>query len=80
MGFLDKLFRRARQEAPDVAAEHGDKVVEGVHKAGDFADEKTGGRHSEQIDTAETKVEDAVEKLADEKADEPAPPSEAPPR
>ena len=41
-GFMDK--------AEDMAEQHDDKVDQGLEKAGDVADEKTGGGHSEQID------------------------------
>ena len=41
-GFMDK--------AQDMAGQHDDKVDQGLEKAGDAADQKTGGGHSEQID------------------------------
>ena len=41
-GFVDK--------ARDMADQHDDKVDEGLERAGDVADERTGGGHSEQID------------------------------
>jgi hypothetical protein len=41
-GFLDR--------AKDLAEQHDDKVDQGLEKAGDVADERTGGGHSEQID------------------------------
>lgn len=41
-GFLDK--------AKDLAEQHDDKVDQGLEKAGDFADQKTGGKYDEQID------------------------------
>jgi MT0933-like antitoxin protein len=41
-GFLDK--------AKDMADQHDDKVDEGLEKAGDFADQKTGGKYDDQID------------------------------
>ena len=44
MGIFDK--------AKDLAAEHDDKVDEGIEKAGDFLNEKTGGAHKEMIDRA----------------------------
>ena len=37
-------------KAKDLAEQHDDKVDQGLEKAGDFADEKTGGGHSEHID------------------------------
>ena len=41
-GFLDK--------AKDMADQHDDKVDQGLDKAGDFADQKTGGKYDQQID------------------------------
>jgi MT0933-like antitoxin protein len=41
-GFADK--------ARDISEKHDDKVDEGLEKAGDFADQHTGGDHSGQID------------------------------
>ena len=41
-GFMDK--------ARDLTEQHDDKVDEGLERAGDFADERTGGGHSEHID------------------------------
>lgn len=41
-GFMDK--------AKDLAEQNDDKVDQGLEKAGDFADEKTGGGYSERID------------------------------
>jgi hypothetical protein len=79
MGFLDNLLGRIRRSAPDakdkaqdLAAEHGDTVKGGVHKAADIADEKTGKKYSGQIDKAESAAEDAVDKLAGDKAEPPA--------
>jgi hypothetical protein len=41
-GFMDK--------AKEFADEHDEQVDQGLEKAGDFADEKTGGKYGEQID------------------------------
>ena len=41
-GFLDK--------AKDLADQHDDKVDQGLEKAGDFADQKTGGKYDDKID------------------------------
>lgn len=53
-GFLDK--------AKDAAEQHDDKVDQGLDKAGDFADQKTGGGHGEQIDKA---VDQAQQRTGD---------------
>jgi hypothetical protein len=41
-GFMDK--------AKDMADQHDDKVDQGLDKAGDVADQKTGGKYDGQID------------------------------
>lgn len=40
--FIDK--------AKDAADQHDDKVDQGLERAGDMVDERTGGTHSDQID------------------------------
>jgi len=42
---------------------HGDKVADGLDKAGTFADDKTGGKFGEQIEGGVQKAKDAVEGL-----------------
>ena len=41
-GFMDK--------AKDFADQHDEQVDQGLEKAGDVADQRTGGGHSDQID------------------------------
>jgi hypothetical protein len=64
MGIFDK--------AKDLVGKHGDKVDEGLEKAGDVADEKTGGKNSEQIDQGVQKAQDAVDGLGRGQEDNPA--------
>ncbi|MFC3850662.1 antitoxin [Corynebacterium hansenii] len=60
MGIFDK--------AKQFAADNPDKVSQGIDKAGDAIDERTGGKHSEQID----KAQDAARKhLADGEGEQP---------
>jgi hypothetical protein len=54
MGIFDK--------AKDVLSQHPDKVEQGLDKAADLADRRTGGQHGEQIDKG---VAAAKEKLGD---------------
>jgi hypothetical protein len=42
--------------------QHSDQAEQGIDKAGDFADEKTGGKHSDQIDE---RADQAKERLGD---------------
>jgi hypothetical protein len=58
---LDKL----KDKAEEIAEEHGDKITDGLEKAGDLIDEKTDGKHSERIDTGVEKARGLVEKLAE---------------
>ncbi|REK17643.1 MAG: antitoxin [Actinobacteria bacterium] len=52
-------------KAKDLASENADSVKEGIEKAADFVDDKTGGEYSEQIDTGADKAKEAVDKLDD---------------
>ena len=45
MGFSDFL-----NKAKDLADQHDEQVDQGLEKAGDLADERTGGQHRDQID------------------------------
>ena len=40
-------FDDIKNKAKELVDGHGDKVDEGVDKAGEFADEKTGGQHGD---------------------------------
>ncbi|WP_327401625.1 antitoxin [Streptomyces sp. NBC_01288] len=65
LGDLGKL----KDKAEEIAEDHGDKIADGLEKAGDLVDEKTDGKHSEQIDTAVDKAQDLVARLAAQAAD-----------
>lgn len=70
MGFLDKLnLKKRRRQATDVAADHGDKITDGVDKATDFVDDKTGGKHTDKLEQVDEKAADAIDKLASEGGD-----------
>lgn len=40
----------------DLAADHPDQVNQGIDKAGDAVDERTGGKHASQVDKAQDAV------------------------
>jgi hypothetical protein len=40
-------------KAKDLAQDHPDQVDQGLDKAGDFADDRTGNKYTEQIDKGE---------------------------
>lgn len=49
MGLFDNLDDAARK-AKELAAEHSDKVEDGIDKVADLVDDKTGHKHSDKID------------------------------
>ncbi len=49
-GFADK--------AREMAEQHPEQVDQGIEKAGDAVDERTGGQHAEQVDRAQDAVAD----------------------
>lgn len=59
MGFLDD----AKNKIEGLVEGHGDKVKEGLDKAGDIVDDKTGGKYGDQIDGAVDKAKGAVDGL-----------------
>ncbi|QXC59706.1 antitoxin [Aquihabitans sp. G128] len=59
MGFIDKI--------KDVVGDNADKAEQAIDKAADLVDDKTGGKHSKQIDGAADKAKDLIEKLDDKK-------------
>lgn len=79
MGFFDR-FKRKTTDAVD---DHGQKIGDGVDKAAGMADDKTGGKHSQQTDTGADKAKDTLDSLDgrnDDIADTPSvkPPAQAP--
>lgn len=58
MGFLDKV--------KGLVGQNSDKVEGGIDKAAEVADEKTGGKYTEHIDTGAEKAKEVVDGLTDE--------------
>ncbi len=58
MGFSDFI-----DKAKDMMSGNKDKVKDGVEKAADMVDEKTGGKFSDQVDKGEEAAKDFVEGL-----------------
>ena len=72
MGFLDDAKKRLGKTVD----EHGDKIGQGLDKAGDALDKKTGGKHSDKIDQGLDRTKDALDDLDGERDD--LPPSDEP--
>lgn len=60
MGFLDD----AKKQAEQLADEHPDQLEKlsdtAIDRAGDAADQATGGKYAHQVDQAQEKADDAV--------------------
>jgi hypothetical protein len=54
------MFDNMKDKAEDLAKEHPDQVNEGLEKAGDFANEKTGGKFEDQIDKGQDFARDRI--------------------
>jgi DNA-binding protein H-NS len=76
MGLTDRL-KDVAKKAEDAAAERKDQIRGAVHKAGAAADQRTGGKYSEQIQKAGAKADSVVDRIKDPDATpaaaEPAP-------
>ena len=59
-------FGKMLEKAEDLVEEHDEKIKDGIDKAADLADEKTGGKYSEHIDTGADKAHDVIDDLAEE--------------
>lgn len=71
MGFLDRLKAKMSKAVDD----QGDKIGDGLDKAADFVDDKTGHKHGDRIDSGVDRAKDALDSLDgknDDIADRPA--------
>ncbi|MEU9706454.1 antitoxin [Streptomyces sp. NPDC047981] len=54
MGIMDKL--------KGMMGQHSDKAKMGVEKGGDAVDQRTGGKHARQVDQAQQKAQEYIDK------------------
>jgi hypothetical protein len=59
MGFLDN----AKEQLTKAVDQHGDKIAEGMDKAADALDKRTGGKHQDKIQQGRVKAQEALDKL-----------------
>ncbi|MGC0416556.1 antitoxin [Embleya sp. AB8] len=71
------VFDNIKAKAESLLGQHGDKAAKGVDKAAEVADEKTGGKHTEQIKGASDKAKEALGGKTEGEASDAAP--ETPP-
>ena len=60
---LKKSVDEIKDKVVDAVDEHGPKIGEGIEKAADFVDEKTGHKYSDKIDKATGAVKGGLDKL-----------------
>jgi MT0933-like antitoxin protein len=73
MGLFDDLKKKLpglKGKAEDLVEEHDEKIKDGLDKAADFADDKTGGKHRDKIDQGVDKAKGFVDDLAEPDADD----------
>lgn len=58
MGLSD-WFKKAK----GMAAENKDAIKDGIEKAGDFVDEKTGDKYAEHVDKGQEAASEFIDKL-----------------
>ncbi len=59
MSFFDK----AKDALSGAVDKHGDKVADGIDKAAEAIDERTGGKHADKLASGAEKAKDALDKL-----------------
>jgi hypothetical protein len=59
MGIFDKF----KSKATDLVDSQGDKIADGLDKAGDLVDEKTGGKYGDKIDQGVDIAKDRLDGL-----------------
>ncbi|WP_457255650.1 antitoxin [Pedococcus sp. P5_B7] len=57
------MFDNIKDKAEALVDSQGEKVGEGLDRAGDFVDEKTGGKYGDQIDQGSDRAKDALDGL-----------------
>lgn len=57
------MFDNIKKKASELVDGHGDQVGDGIDKAGDAIDERTGGTHASQVDTGQQKLKDGLDGL-----------------
>ncbi|MDQ7910318.1 antitoxin [Phytohabitans sp. ZYX-F-186] len=63
MGIADSFKDKAEQAVDKIG---GDRVKQGVEKAGDKIDEMTGGKFAGQVDKGQSAASDYVDKMDDD--------------
>ena len=74
MGMFDNLKGKAdqlKEKASGLVDQHGDNIDQGLDKAGEIVDQKTGGKYTDKIATGKTKAREQLDNLDGRKDDFP---------
>jgi hypothetical protein len=74
MGKLDELKNKAK----DMVSENRDRIEDGLDKAGDMINQRTGGKHGDKIDQGLEKAKQGLDRAEGKAGDESAPAPQAP--
>lgn len=70
MSFIDDIKGKAEglvDQAEGLIAKNEAAIKDGIEKAGDFIDEKTGGKFADKVDSVQNAASGLTDKLADGK-------------
>ena len=65
MGIFDKF----KKKAGDLTEDHGDQVDDAIDKGADFIDDRTGGEHTDKIETGAEKAKELLDGFSDDSAE-----------
>ncbi|KRC85304.1 hypothetical protein ASE25_19900 [Terrabacter sp. Root85] len=57
------VFDNMKDKVSGLVDQHGDQVGDGVDKAGDLVDEKTGGQYADKVDQGQDGLKNALDGL-----------------
>ena len=57
------VFDNMKDKVSELVDQHGDQVGDGVDKAGDLVDEKTGGQYADKVDQGQDGLRNALDGL-----------------
>ena len=63
------VFDNMKDKVSGLVDQHGDQVGDGVDKAGDLVDEKTGGQYADKVDQGQDGLKNALDGLDGPAAD-----------
>jgi len=57
------VFDNMKDKVSELVDQHGDQVGDGVDRAGDLVDEKTGGQYADKVDQGQDGLKNALDGL-----------------